>query len=116
MFVCLCAGDRWRINFSRVHYNVTWDDQQQRYIKDPADQPGYNFVWSPQWQVQMHQPETWGYLQFSSTPGEPHQVKLKAVKPSTVHLPAGACSHQRPTEHTCMGDPSQGKCHDSRTS
>lgn len=65
----LCAGDRWRINFSRVHYNVTWSDQQQRYVKEPTDQPGYNFVWSPQWQVQMHQPETWGFLQFTDALG-----------------------------------------------
>lgn len=157
------AGDQWRINFSRVHWNVTWDQQQRAYIKarqgqplaarrccdvkadmsshshlsmliaceaiiicscilckialpvvwcgsglseagsqhdaqllplhccscccivlepvargeeacevlvqDPADQPGYNWVWSPQWQVAMHQPETWGYLQFADTPG-----------------------------------------------
>lgn len=65
----VAAGDQWRINFSRVHWNVTFSEQEQRYVKDPLDQPGYNFVWSPQWQVQMHQPETWGYLQFEGTPG-----------------------------------------------
>jgi hypothetical protein len=70
--VRVSAGDRWRINFSRVHWNVTWSEGQQRWVKDPADQPGYNFVWSPQWQVQMHQPETWGWLQFSTTPGGLH--------------------------------------------
>ena len=64
------AGDRWRINFSRVHWNVTWSDEQQRYVKQPPDRPGYNWVWSPQWQVQMHQPETWGYVQFTDTKGE----------------------------------------------
>jgi hypothetical protein len=63
-------GDQWRINFSRVHYNVTWSEDQQRYVKQPPDQPGYNWVWSPQWQVAMHQPETWGYVQFEDTPGE----------------------------------------------
>jgi hypothetical protein len=52
-----------------VHWNVTWSEQQQRYVKEPPDQPGYNFVWSPQWQVQMHQPETWGYVQFSTATG-----------------------------------------------
>lgn len=64
-----CPGDKWRINFSRVQWNVTWSDQQQRYNKEPPDQPGYNFVWTPQWQVQMHQPETWGYVQFSTSSG-----------------------------------------------
>lgn len=59
-------GDKWRINFSRVHWNVTWSEEQQRYVKEPPDQPGYNWVWSPQWQVQMHQPETWGFVQFST--------------------------------------------------
>lgn len=71
------AGDKWRINFSRVHWNVTWSAEQQRYVKEPADQPGYNFVWSPQWQVQMHQPETWGYLQFSTTPGDPRGMGVE---------------------------------------
>jgi hypothetical protein len=27
------AGDQWRINFSRVQWNVTWDDQLQTYVK-----------------------------------------------------------------------------------
>lgn len=64
-----CPGDKWRINFSRVQWNVTWSEEQQRYNKEPPDQPGYNFVWAPQWQVQMHQPETWGYVQFSTSSG-----------------------------------------------
>jgi hypothetical protein len=30
-----------------------------------------NWVWSPQWVVDMHRPELWGYVQFSSRkPGE----------------------------------------------
>uniref|UniRef100_A0A383VZY3 Carbohydrate-binding domain-containing protein n=1 Tax=Tetradesmus obliquus TaxID=3088 RepID=A0A383VZY3_TETOB len=68
------AGDQWRINFSRVQWNVTWDEQLQTYVKEPADQPGYNWVWAPQWQVQMHQPETWGYLQFSDAYAELHTL------------------------------------------
>jgi hypothetical protein len=60
-----------------VHWNVTWSAEQQQYVKEPADQPGYNFVWSPQWQVQMHQPETWGYLQFSATPGDHRGIKME---------------------------------------
>lgn len=72
LYFVVNAGDRWRINFSRVHWNVTWSEGQQRWVKDPPDQPGYNFVWSSQWQVQMHQPETWGWLQFSTTPGKLH--------------------------------------------
>lgn len=26
-------GDQWRINFSRVQWNVSWDEQQQAYVK-----------------------------------------------------------------------------------
>eukprot|EP00877_Chromochloris_zofingiensis_P000164 jgi/Chrzof1/10148/Cz04g30200.t1 len=58
------AGDQWRINFSRVHWNVTWNSTLMTYVKDPAEQPGYNWVWSPQYQVAIHQPESWGYVQF----------------------------------------------------
>ena len=28
--------------------------------------PEYNWVWSPQGEVNMHQPEKWGYVYFSS--------------------------------------------------
>ncbi|KAI8468084.1 MAG: hypothetical protein J3K34DRAFT_20730 [Monoraphidium minutum] len=58
------AGDAWRINFSRVMWTVQWDDKLKKYVKDPPDQEPFNFVWSPQYQVAMHQPETWGYVQF----------------------------------------------------
>jgi hypothetical protein len=30
---CAAAGDQWRINFSRVQWNVTWDEQLQTYVK-----------------------------------------------------------------------------------
>jgi hypothetical protein len=61
---------------------VTWSQGQQRWVKDPPDQPGYNFVWSPQWQVQMHQPETWGWVQFSTTQGEVHVHARLAAPPA----------------------------------
>jgi hypothetical protein len=62
-------GDRWRINFSRVEWDV--DAIDGRYAKrlkpgtkDPL--PEHNWVWSPQGAVDMHMPERWGYVQFSS--------------------------------------------------
>jgi len=65
------AGDRWRINFSRVEWEV--DQEQGRYTKrlkpgtkDPL--PENNWVWSPQGAVNMHMPERWGYVQFSGKP------------------------------------------------
>ena len=33
------------------------------YVKDPPDQSENNWVWSPQWEVAMHKPEMWGYVQ-----------------------------------------------------
>ena len=64
-------GDRWRINFSRVEWDV--DPAEGRYTKrlkpgtkDPL--PENNWVWSPQGAVNMHMPERWGYVQFSGKP------------------------------------------------
>ncbi len=60
-------GEQWRVNFSRVEwkYNIGGDT----YIKVP-DIPECNWVWSPQGVINMHRPETWGYVQFSmSVPG-----------------------------------------------
>jgi hypothetical protein len=59
----------WRINFSRVEWD--WDIKEAGYIKrvDPATGrplPEHNWVWSPQGIVDMHAPERWGYLQFST--------------------------------------------------
>ncbi|MGA9120922.1 MAG: carbohydrate-binding family 9-like protein [Bacteroidota bacterium] len=56
-------GDQWRINFSRVEWKVKVDGDHYVKLKGlPED----NWVWSPQWVVDMHQPELWGYVQFST--------------------------------------------------
>ena len=62
------SGDRWRVNFSRVEWQV--DATDGRYgkrlkpgMKDPL--PEDNWVWSPQGAINMHMPERWGYVQFS---------------------------------------------------
>jgi len=55
--------DQWRINFSRVEYHVTVvDDHYEKVPNLPED----NWVWSPQWVVNMHIPEHWGIIQFST--------------------------------------------------
>lgn len=64
------AGDRWRVNFSRVQW--TLDIVDGTYVKsvDPEDGeqlPEDNWVWSPQGLIAMHYPEMWGFVQFSST-------------------------------------------------
>jgi hypothetical protein len=67
---CTCPprpGDQWRLDFSRVEWHV--DIVNGRYVKKPG-LPEENWVWSPQGVIDMHRPETWGYVQFStSDPG-----------------------------------------------
>lgn len=59
-------GDQWRINFSRVDWQMLIENN--KYIKKKDENgkvlPEHNWVWSPQGVIAMHQPETWGYLQF----------------------------------------------------
>ena len=57
------AGDVWRMNFSRVQW--TYSVVEGRYVKTPREQKAEdNWVWSPQGIVDMHQPETWGFVRF----------------------------------------------------
>ena len=83
------AGDMWRINFSRVE----WDRGviKGRYVVKKnamgSRLPEHNWVWSPQGVINMHAPETWGFLLFSGkTAGEgkdiferPAEEKVKWV-------------------------------------
>lgn len=62
-------GDQWRVNFSRVEYYVDVVDKGYQKRKNPETQqdlPEDNWVWSPQGLVNMHYPEMWGYVQFST--------------------------------------------------
>jgi hypothetical protein len=56
-------GDQWRVNFSRVQWEL--DVAGGRYQKRPKV-PEFNWVWSPQHVIDMHRPERWGYVQFST--------------------------------------------------
>jgi hypothetical protein len=60
-------GDQWRINFSRVQWKHAV--REGKYVKDSKTED--NWVWSPQGAIDMHRPERWGYLQFSTAkPGK----------------------------------------------
>ncbi|KAG1688068.1 hypothetical protein DVH05_004384 [Phytophthora capsici] len=63
------AGDVWRVNFSRVQYEletvVNADTNQLQYQKVP-DTREDNIVWAPTGVVDIHRPERWGYVFFSS--------------------------------------------------
>jgi hypothetical protein len=55
-------GDQWRVNFSRVEWLHEVVDGKYRKVKGKKED---NWVWSPQHIIDMHRPETWGYVQFS---------------------------------------------------
>jgi hypothetical protein len=58
-------GDQWRVNFSRVEWRHRVIDGKYRQVPGLRED---NWVWSPQGAVDMHQPEKWGYVQFSAAP------------------------------------------------
>jgi hypothetical protein len=61
-------GDNWRVNFSRVEWDTEVVGGNYQLVKG---KPEHNWVWSPQGVIDMHRPERWGYLQFSTaTPGK----------------------------------------------
>lgn len=79
------AGDTWRINFSRVQWRNNHEPAPQQrprsfdaystaaamrqdgafnmYAKQ-ANLPEDNWVWSPQWAIDMHLPQYWGRVTF----------------------------------------------------
>jgi hypothetical protein len=60
--------EQWRINFSRVE----WDHDiingvyQRKKDNDGKFQSEYNWVWSNQNVINMHEPEKWGFIQFTN--------------------------------------------------
>lgn len=56
------VGDTWRINFSRVQWDLEIVDGTYRKV---PGRPEHNWVWSPQGVINMHVPEKWGYLTFA---------------------------------------------------
>lgn len=60
-------GEQWRVNFSRVQWELEPSlygyAKKTDFRRNPL--PENNWVWSSQGIVQMHQPETWGFVQFS---------------------------------------------------
>ncbi len=55
------ARDEWRVNFSRVEWETRIVGGRYEII---PGRPEDNWVWSPQGVVNMHKPETWGYVRF----------------------------------------------------
>lgn len=74
-------NDQWRVNFSRVEWRHEIVDGMYRKIPDTRED---NWVWSPQGVINMHRPETWGYVQFAT--GQPGTVEFQSD-------PAGPTRH-----------------------
>ncbi len=73
----------WRVNFSRVNWRMDTSDGYKKEInpKTGKHYPEFNWVWSQQGVISMHQPETWGIVQFSDKPAGTKNIE----KVSTVH-------------------------------
>ncbi|SFU43274.1 Carbohydrate family 9 binding domain-like [Pustulibacterium marinum] len=73
------ANDFWRINFSRVNWDhvIINGKYQRKKDKNGKRLPEYNWVWSPQYVIAMHEPEKWGYVYFSDhKTSEPFQFEI----------------------------------------
>lgn len=62
------ADKFWRVNFSRVNWQhtITNGNYERKKGTDGKFLPEYNWVWSPMGVINMHEPEKWGYVYFSS--------------------------------------------------
>lgn len=58
----------WRVNFSRVNWDYQINEGKYERKKDTNGEflHEHNWVWSPTGVINMHLPEKWGYVYFSS--------------------------------------------------
>lgn len=58
----------WRVNFSRVNWDFDLTDGRYSRKKDEKGEflHEHNWVWSPMGVINMHEPEKWGYVYFST--------------------------------------------------
>ncbi|MBJ6367412.1 carbohydrate-binding family 9-like protein [Snuella sedimenti] len=58
----------WRVNFSRVNWDhqITNGTYERKKDANGKHLHEYNWVWSPIGVINMHEPENWGYVYFSS--------------------------------------------------
>jgi hypothetical protein len=88
-------GDQWRVNFSRVEWqHETLNGSYQRV----PDSREHNWVWSPQGKIDMHAPESWGYVQFSTKSAIDAKKSPAFIRPDRAarakHLLQAVCMAQ----------------------
>lgn len=62
-------GEQWRVNFSRVEWPFEVENGTYRRridLKTGRPLPSDDWTWAPQGAKDMHMPERWGYVQFST--------------------------------------------------
>lgn len=74
----------WRINFSRVNWDFNLKNNSYQRKKDEKGKflKEYNWVWSPQYVINMHEPERWGYVFFAENTTAQRDIEL----PEDAHL------------------------------
>jgi ketosteroid isomerase-like protein len=70
-------GDQWRVNFSRVEWRQQIVDGKYQKIANSREN---NWVWSPQGIIDMHRPERWGFVQFSTDPPGTTQFAIDPLR------------------------------------
>lgn len=75
-------GDQWRVGFSRVEWLI--QTVNGKYEKIPG-KPEHNWIWSAQGVVDMHRPERWGYVQFSTDASVPLVPDVSASPRNVLH-------------------------------
>lgn len=73
-------NDLWRIDFSRVQWQTEISDGIYKRKKDAVSGriiPEDNWVWSATGLINMHFPERWGMLQFSTNMADGRKVEFK---------------------------------------
>ncbi len=83
-------GEQWKVNFSRVEWDFDLKDgKYDRKKVDGKYLPEYNWVWSNQGVINMHEPEKWGIVQFTNNT-TPESIELIADKDFTYKQAAYA--------------------------
>ena len=75
-------GEQWRVNFSRVQWQLDVADTGYRKRTDSSGNPRAedNWVWSAQDAINMHMPEMWGIVQFSDTPAAQGSLAVSQIE------------------------------------
>jgi hypothetical protein len=99
-------GDTWRINFSRVDWDMRIDAGTYAKVTDRSTGrplPEHNWVWSPQGAIDMHRPELWGMVQFSAEVAGTSSPTFEPPPDEDVRMALRAVYHAQRAHHERTG-------------